>query len=131
MPIYAGLRVAGGTARAVTPDGVEVLFVRNVPQVGHRIGALPEADICDYDGVGRTVLRQDLWLVEQDANPPGPYEIEAQPGFGDRDNAWAVIATPSRRVAACRMEGAGKYLGTREQAQQWADALNEKFAARG
>jgi hypothetical protein len=133
MEIFAGLRVAGGTARATTPHGplgmLEVLVARSVPQVGHRIGALPEITICDYSGIDRDVLRQDVRLVSDDAIAPGLYEIENKGGgFGDVDRAWAVVATPSRAVASCRMEGAGKYLGTRAQAQQWADALNEKFA---
>lgn len=130
MQPFASLRVAEGTVRATTPHGplgdLEVLFIRHVPPVGHRIGALPEVDICDHAGVERTVLLQDLWFVKNDASPPSRYTIERQDGF-PADTAWAVIANPSRAVAACRMEGAAKYLGTREKAQQWADALNEKF----
>lgn len=134
MPIHAGLRVAGGTTRATIPGGpvgdLEVLVARHTPMTGHRPGALPEVDIYDYSGFGRTVPSQDVWLVKDGKTVPGPYEITNKGrAFGGSDNAWAVIATPSRAVASCVMEGAGMYLGTREQAQRWADALNEKFTA--
>ncbi|GHF74276.1 hypothetical protein GCM10010218_64260 [Streptomyces mashuensis] len=133
MQKFAGLRVAGGTVRARTPYGwfgsLEVLFSHKEPQVGHRIGALPEGVIYDYTGIDRNVDMQHVWFVKDDKTPPGRYEIEHL--FPTSDRGWAVIAKPSGAVAACRMKGEADYLGTREQAQQWADALNEKFPVHG
>jgi hypothetical protein len=130
--IFASLHVTRSAVRAITPHGnmgmLEVLVGRGIPATGVQLGRLPEVAIYDYSGVDRAVLRQDVWLVEDKANP-GPYEIEQFQDEARPDQAWAVISTPLRAVAACPMEGASKYLGTREQAQQWADALNERFSA--
>ncbi|MFE5847696.1 hypothetical protein ACFQ7N_39360 [Streptomyces niveus] len=132
MRTFAGLSVSEFITRVLTPGdgaGVEMLFVESVPETGNPTGALPEIVLCDYSGIRQQIPRQDAWYAKNDATAPGPYEIEHKNGYPRRsDSAWAVVATPSRAVAACPMEGASRYLGTQEQAQRWADALNEKFA---
>ena len=132
MHRYAGLLLPEGGTRVTHPGGpigdVEELFREHVRQVGYRVKHLPEVEIYDYGGIGRTKLRQDVWFVKDNAAPPGPYQIEYLGAkLGDPDDAWAVVSTPNWAVASCWMKGACDYLGTREQAQQWADALNMKF----
>lgn len=125
-------RIVGGTTRVTIPSGalgsLQVLYVRSIPKQPGSI-ALPEVDVSDYAGRHWDVLRQDILFVKNDSSPAGPYTVENRPAFTtpDQDNAWAVVATPSGAIAACPMEGASMWLGTREHAQRWADTLNEKF----